>query len=121
MTGMRARLNIAAIFIAVALGALSVILLYDPAALMPRPPYFQWIFVLFSLAALGMILVLALEDDLEEIDASNDRLILWRAVGLAFLVSALASATFIGASALVDYLDRLVSAPLWLALLPGLG
>jgi len=30
----------------------------------------------------------------------------WRAVGLAFLISALASATFIAAAALVDYLDR---------------
>ena len=97
---MRARLNIAAIFIAVGLGALTVILLYDPGALVPRPPYYHWVFVLGSLAGLRMILVLGLEDDLEE------RSIQWRAVGLAFLVSALASATFIGASALVDYLDR---------------
>ena len=107
---MRARLNIAAIFIAVGLGALAVILLYDPAALIPRPPYFHWIFVLFSLAALGMILVLGLEEDLQEIDGtdgSSDRpMLLWRAIGLAFLMSALASATFIGAAALVNYLDR---------------
>jgi hypothetical protein len=105
---MRARLNIAAIFIAVGLGALTVILPYDAGALIPRPPYFHQFFALFSLAALAMILVLALEDDLEEIDGSHDRLILWRAVALAFLMSALASATFIGASALVDYLDRAV-------------
>jgi hypothetical protein len=64
---MRVRLNVAAIFIAVGLGALIVTLLYDPAALIPRPPYVQWIFL---------------------------------------VMSALASATFIGASALVDYLDR---------------
>ena len=104
---MRARLNIAAIFIAVGLGALTVILL--PGALIPRPPYFHWIFVLFSLAALAMLFVLGLEDDFGEIDdtdGSSDRPIHWRAVGLAFLTSTLASAVFIGATALVAYLDR---------------
>jgi hypothetical protein len=30
----------------------------------------------------------------------------WRALGLAYLISVLASATFIAASAVVDYLDR---------------
>ncbi|HEY7742468.1 MAG TPA: hypothetical protein VIA19_05410 [Burkholderiales bacterium] len=106
---MRARLNIAAIFIAVGLGALTVILVYDPGALIPRPPYFHWIFVLFSLAGLGMLFVLGLEDDLQETDEANgsgDRRIHWLAIGLAFLTSALASAVFIGASALVEYLDR---------------
>ncbi|HSF47697.1 MAG TPA: hypothetical protein VLA73_04980 [Burkholderiales bacterium] len=106
---MRARLNIAAIFIAVGLGALTVILVYDPGALIPRPPYFHWIFVLFSLAGLGMLFVLGREDDLLETDEANgssDRLIHWRAVGLAFLTSVLASAAFIGATALVEYLDR---------------
>jgi hypothetical protein len=34
----------------------------------------------------------------------------WRAVGLAFLVSALASATFIAVSSMVDYLDRAAAA-----------
>lgn len=110
---MRARFQIAAIFIAVGLGALTVTLLHDPTALIPHPPYGPWIleriFVLFSLAALGMLLVLDLEDDFEaadDTDGSYDQAIIRRAVVLAFLISALASAVILGASALVDYLDR---------------
>jgi hypothetical protein len=56
-----------------------------------------------------LLFVLGLEDDLGEIDdtdGSSDRPIHWRAVGLAFLTSALASAAFIGATALVAHLDR---------------
>jgi hypothetical protein len=110
---MRVRLQIAAIFIAVGLGALTVTLLHDPMALIPHPPYGPWILVrlllLSSLAVLGMLLVFGIVDDrtdLEDSDDSLDRAIFWRAVGLAYLISALASATFIAASALVDYLDR---------------
>lgn len=106
---MRVRLNVAAIFVAVGLGALVVTLLHDPEALIPRYPYIQWIFLASALAALGLILVLGLGDDLEEMEdtvRSGEHLIHWRAVGLAFLASAIASATFIAASALVDYLDR---------------
>ena len=109
---MRLRLNIAAICIAVGLGAVAVILLYNPRALIPRPPYFDWIFLLFSLAALGMLFVFGIEEEFEETDDAvdpGDRRILWRAVVLAFVASALASATFIGTSALVDYLDRVVA------------
>ena len=46
-----------------------------------------------------------IEDPLDRIE----RAIVWRAVGLAFLISALASATFIAASALVDWLDRVTA------------
>ena len=110
---MRARLQIAAIFVAVGLGALSVTLLYDPGALVPHPPYGPWILMrvlaMASLAGLGLLLVLGLEDefdDAEDSGGSFDPDIFRRAVVLAFLISALASATFVGASALVDYLDR---------------
>ena len=107
---MRVRLEIAAIFAAVGLGALAVTLLYDPMALVPHPPYGPWIFVrilaLCSLASLGLLLVLGIEDDFD-VDPP-DRPIYWRVIGLAFLVSALASATFIAASALVEYLDRAI-------------
>jgi len=110
---MRVCLQIAAIFIAVGLGALTVTLLYDPMALIPHPPYGSWIFVrilvLSSLGSLGILLVLGIFDDgtdNDDTDGSLDRAIFLRAVGLAFLVSALASATFVAASALVDYLDR---------------
>jgi hypothetical protein len=107
---MPVRLQIAAIFIAVGLGALSVALLRDPMVLIPHPPYGPWILVrllvLSSLGALGLILVLGLFDDLDDTDGQLDRTIFWRAAGLAFLTSAVASATFVAVSALVDYLDR---------------
>lgn len=110
---MRASFQIAAIFIAVGLGALTVTLLHDPKALIPHPPYGPWIleriFVLFSLAALGMLLVLGLEDDFDDADdtdGSYDQAMIRRAVVLAYLISAFASAVFLGFSALVDYLDR---------------
>lgn len=110
---MRLRLQIAAIFIAVGLGALTVTLLHEPMALIPHPPYGRWMFarllVLSSLAALGMLLVFGVVDDrtdLDDSDALGDRGGFWRAVGLAFLISVLASATFVAVSALVDYLDR---------------
>ena len=103
---MPTRLEIAALFIAVGLGALTVTLLRDPGALVPHPPYWPWIierlFLLGALAALGMLLMFGLEDD----DDMPERPIRWRAIGLAFLVSVLASATFIAVSAFVDYLDR---------------
>ena len=106
------RLQIAAIFIAVYLGALAVTLLHDPMALIPHPPYGPWIFVrllaLCSLAALGILLVFGVVDDRtdnDDADGIADRAIFWRAVGLAFLIGALASATFVAVSALVDYLD----------------
>ena len=112
---MRARLEIAAVFIAVGLGGLTVTLVWDPRAVVPHPPYRGWIvgriFVLFSLAALGMILLLGLEDDQaegEDTNGSPDRPINWFVIGLAFLISALASVVFIAVSALVDYLDRLI-------------
>jgi hypothetical protein len=43
--------------------------------------------------------------DIDDTDCVRDRAIFWRAVGLAFLISALASATFVAVSAFVDYLD----------------
>jgi hypothetical protein len=109
---MRVGLQISAIFLAVGLGALTVALLHDPIALIPHPPYGRWIFVrllvLSSLAVLGILLVFGVVDDRTDFDdpgGLHDRAIFWRAVGIAFLVSALASATFIAVSALVDYLD----------------
>jgi hypothetical protein len=109
---MRVRLQIAAIFIAVGLGALTVTLLHDPMALIPHPPYGRWIIVrllvLSSLAVLGTLLVFGVVDDRTDIDDTDglrDRAVFWRAVGLAFLLSALASATFVAVSAFVDYLD----------------
>jgi hypothetical protein len=42
----------------------------------------------------------------EDIENSYDHATFWRVAGIAFLISALATATFIAASAFVDYLDR---------------
>lgn len=110
---MRFRFQTAAIFIAVGLGALIVTLLYDPMALIPRPPYGRWLLVrtlvLSSLAVLGLLLVLGDDRSVFDTDDSRDRAMFWRAVGLAFLVGALASATFVAVVALVHYLERTVT------------
>jgi hypothetical protein len=106
------RLQIVAIFLAVGLGALTVTLLHDPMALVPHPPYGRWIFVrllaLSSLAVLGMLLVFGIVDDRTDADDTGglrDRATFWRVIGLAFLISALASATFVAVSAFVDHLE----------------
>lgn len=108
---MRAFLRIGSIYAAVGLGALIVTLVVNPKALVPHAPYSGWIFVrlllIASLAALGTLLVLGVEDDLAIFaEESRERSIEWRAVWISFLVGVLASATFVAASALVDYLDR---------------
>jgi hypothetical protein len=106
----RVRLQIVLLFLAVGLGALTVTLLHDPMALIPQPPYWRWFFVrmlqLSSLALLGTILLFGVLDDPFDLpDDTRERSIHWRAVGLAYLISALATATFIVVSALVEYLD----------------
>lgn len=113
---MRASFQIAAIFIAVGLGALTVTLLHDHRALIPHPPYGPWILerilMLLPLAAVGILVVLGLEDDFDngdDTDGSFDPAVIRRAVVLAYLISAFASAVFLGFSALVDYLDRVVA------------
>jgi hypothetical protein len=109
---MPVRLQIAAIFIAVGLGALTVTLARPAGALIPHQPYGPWIIVrlmvLSSLTVLGILLVFGVVDertDFDDTDGVHDRAVFWRVVGLAFLISALASATFVAVSACVDYLD----------------
>ena len=96
---MRVCLQIAAIFIAVGLGALTVTLLHDPTALIPHPPYGRWLIVrlmlLSSLAVLGLLLVFGVVDDRTDLDDTD---------------GALASATFVAVSAFVDYLDGAAAA-----------
>ena len=106
----RVRLQVAAIFIAVGLGALTVTLLHDPMALIPHAPYGRWIVVripvLGALALLGLLLVLGDDRPLfDDSDDSRHRAMFWRAVGLAFLLGVLASATFVAVTSLVNYLD----------------
>ena len=84
---MRARLRVAASFVAVGLGALVVTLLHDPAALIPHAPFGRWLLVrtlvLGSLALLGLLLVLGDDRPLfDEADDSRDPAIFWHVVGL---------------------------------------
>jgi hypothetical protein len=109
---MRLRTQIAAIFIAVGLGALVVVLVHEPRALIPQPPYGPWIvmrlLVLGGLATLGLLLTLGVVDDPFDIAEPDvgDPPFNWRVVGLAFLISVLACATVIATTALTEYLDR---------------
>src|SRR5262245_5553548 len=104
---MRAALQVTSIFGAVGLGALVVTLLYDPGALIPHPPYGDWIigraFAIGALFSLGLLLVLGLEDGFDDTDlagAAYDPVTFRRALPLAFLISALSAGAFIAASAL---------------------
>jgi len=113
---MVARLEIAAIFIAVGLGALAVTVAHDWRVLVPHPPYGPWIlvrvFALSSLSVLGTLLVFGVQDDLavfDEGETPQRAIIHWNVIGIAFLISVLCTATFIAASALVDYLDRVIT------------
>jgi hypothetical protein len=55
---------------------------------------------LSSLAILGVLLVFGVVDDRPEFDnPAGDRPTFWRAAGLAFLISALATGTFLAAAA----------------------
>jgi hypothetical protein len=108
---MRVRFQIAAIFVAVGLGALTVILLHEPMVLVPRSPYGRWILVripaLSTLAVLALLLVLG--DDrpaFGDTDDPWDPAMFWRGVGLAYLAGAVASATFVAVVALAEYLER---------------
>ena len=60
---MQIRYQIAAVFLAVGLGALTVTLLYAPNALLPHPPIGSWLIerllVLASLAALASAIFIA--------------------------------------------------------------
>lgn len=109
---MRLRWQMAAIFIAVGLGALIVVLVHEPRALIPQPPYGLWIvmrlLILGALATLGLLLTFGVVDDPFDIAEPDvgDPPFNWRVVGLAFLISVLACVTVIATTALTEYLDR---------------
>ena len=87
-------LNLAVPLVAVGLGAVTVGLIYNPRALIPRPPYFPWLFIVFSLGALGWLFSLGLEDDWQD-EEEVDPAALWKVAGLAYLMTLLVSAEFI--------------------------
>ena len=83
---------------------MTVVLFHSPSALIPRPPYWPWLFTVGALGALAMVLALGLEDGWSEDDEVNhaER---WRAAALAYVVGAVASVTFVATVALIDRLD----------------
>jgi len=87
-------LDLAVPFVAVGLGAVTVVLFYNPKALIPRPPYWPWLFIVFSLSALGWLFALAFENGWED----DERLHLaarWKVAGIAYLMTLLLGAEFI--------------------------
>jgi uncharacterized membrane protein YhaH (DUF805 family) len=97
-------LDLAIPFIGVGAGAVTVVLLCNPNALIPRPPYWPWLFAVGALGAFAMVLALGLEDGWAEDDEVNhaER---WRAALLAYVAGVVASATFVATVALLDRLD----------------
>ena len=103
---LRARhlLDLAIPFIGVGAGAATVVLFHNPRALIPRPPYWPWLFTVGALGGLALVLALGLEDGWSE-DDEVDYAERWRAVVLAYVAGVLASATFVATVALLDHID----------------
>jgi len=97
-------LDIAIPFVGVGAGAVTVVLFHNPKALIPRPPYFPWLFTVAALAAFAMVLALGLEDGWAE-DDEVDHAERWRAAVLAYVAGVVASLTFVATVALLDRLD----------------
>jgi hypothetical protein len=97
-------LDLAIPFVGVGTGAVTVVLFHNPKALIPRAPYWPWLFTVAALGALAMVLALGLEDGWEE-DDRVDRAERWRAAALAYISGIVASVTFVATVALVDRLD----------------
>jgi len=97
-------LDIAIPFVGVGAGAVTVVLFHNPKALIPRPPYWPWLFTVGALGAFAMVLALGLEDGWEE-DDEVGHAEGWRAALLAYVAGVVASATFVATVALIDRLD----------------
>lgn len=97
-------LDLAIPFVGVGAGAVTVVLLHNPTALIPRSPYWPWLFGVGALGAFAMVLALGLEDGWEEDDEVNpaER---WRAAVLAYIAGVIASVAFVVSVALIDRLE----------------
>ena len=97
-------LDLAIPFVGVGAGAVTVVWFHNPKALIPRPPYWPWLFIVGALAAFAGTIALGLEDGWAEGDEVNpaER---WRAAVLAYVAGVVASVTFVAAVALIDRLD----------------
>ena len=92
-------------FVAVPLGVGTVVLIHNPTALIPRPPYWPWLMTLFAAALFGVVLQLGLEDGLDDLDEVGDRAMRWRAAGLAYGIGVLASVVYLAGMWLLDRLE----------------
>ena len=108
MTSPRSRaqrlLDLAIPFVGVGAGAVTVVLFRNPRALIPRPPYWPWLFAVGALGAFAMVLALGLEDGWEE-DDEVDPAERWRAAGVAYIAGVVASVTFVASVALINRLE----------------
>jgi len=103
------RLPVIPPFVAVPLGVATVVLIDNPRALIPLSPYWPWLMLLVAAACFGLVLQLGLEDDSGDLDAGEqawERAVRWRAAGLAYLVGALASVTYLACVWVIGRLDR---------------
>jgi hypothetical protein len=94
-------------FLGVGAGAVTVVLFQNPMALIPRPPYWPWLFAVAALGAFAMMLALGLEDGWAE-DDEVDPAERWRAVVLAYGAGVVASVAFVVSVALIDRLEAAV-------------
>ena len=97
-------LDFAIPFVGVGAGAVTVGLFNDPTALIPRPPYWPWLFAAGALGALAMVLALGLEDAWQD-DDEFDPAERWRAAAFAYLAGVVASVTFVASVALIERLE----------------
>lgn len=91
------------------LGVVTVVLINHPRALIPRPPYWPWLMILLAVALFGLVLQLGLEDgwdDPDEGGRSRQRVVRWRAAGLAYALGVLAAVTYLASIWLIGRLDR---------------
>ena len=103
----RQLLDLAIPFVGVGAGAVTVVLVHNPGALIPRPPYLVWLFALAALGGLAGMLAVGLEDGWAE-DEQVDPAERWRAAALAYVLGLLASVTFVAMVALLDRLEAAV-------------
>ena len=86
-------------------GAATVVLLLNPKALMPNPPYWPWLMAVGALCCFALILAMGTEDGWDEDDAA-DPAERWRALGMAYLGGVVAAATFLASGPVIAWLEK---------------
>jgi hypothetical protein len=99
-------LRLPAPLVGLGLGVVTVLLIHNPKALIPRPPYWPWLMLLFAIVLFGVVLQLGLEEGLDDLDEGEQRAMRWRAAGIAYLMGVVASVTYVASVWLLDRLDR---------------